>query len=316
MTAYVEHVNGIIRGIAAGSENLVCYGQNISAGSCLSGLTRGLVPGPGGQVLNTPNAENTLTGMGFGLMLRGVSSIFFMKQLDFLLLGLDHLVNTWNLMRRNATSASFTIVPVVVDSGYEGPQSSFNALADFCSLAQIPGYTLTNADDSNLILGRHLVAPGFRILAVSQRLFRTEAIRCGSARALDDDAGIIHYANGDDATIVAFNLSFPEAVAVHDAIAMERRSASLFSVNRLLRPAWAAIIEDARRTGRLIVLDDGKGANRLGDGLIAAVRAVDPRVRICSVSRDYDDGWLRPHADRMRVDSAAVLAAIGLQTAA
>ena len=38
------------------------------------------------------------TGVGFGLMLRSVNSVFFMKQFDFLLLGIDHLVNTYNII--------------------------------------------------------------------------------------------------------------------------------------------------------------------------------------------------------------------------
>ena len=53
------------------------FGQNINAGSCLSGLTRGL-SGPNNNitVLNTPNSENCLVGVGFGLMLNDVHSIF------------------------------------------------------------------------------------------------------------------------------------------------------------------------------------------------------------------------------------------------
>ena len=47
-------------------------------------------------IINTPNLENTLVGTGFGLMLSGLQAAFFMKQQDFLLLGVDHLVNTYN----------------------------------------------------------------------------------------------------------------------------------------------------------------------------------------------------------------------------
>ena len=64
-----------------------------------------------GIVLNTPNVENTLVGFGFGMMLNGVNSVFFMKQFDFLLLGMDQLVNTYNVIRQNEPKASFTIFP-------------------------------------------------------------------------------------------------------------------------------------------------------------------------------------------------------------
>jgi DNA (cytosine-5)-methyltransferase 3A len=50
------------------------------------------------RFINSTNAENSLGGFGFGLMINGASSVFFMKQLDFLLLGIDQLVNTYNII--------------------------------------------------------------------------------------------------------------------------------------------------------------------------------------------------------------------------
>ena len=77
---YIQYINSLIQSQVAMRKHLVMFGQNVSAGSCISGLTRGLKAGEGSRVLNTPNCENTLVGTGFGLMLNGVSSIFFMKQ--------------------------------------------------------------------------------------------------------------------------------------------------------------------------------------------------------------------------------------------
>src|SRR5262249_26361339 len=74
---YVEFMNRRIKDAVAGHERLVVYGQNVSTGSCLSGLARGFDKLPNCTVINTTNAESTLVGMGFGLMLRGISSIFF-----------------------------------------------------------------------------------------------------------------------------------------------------------------------------------------------------------------------------------------------
>ena len=104
---YITHVNALIKAKVAGHSPLVMFGQNIAAGSCVGGLTRGLKSRDGHHVLNTPNCENTLVGTGFGLMLNGVSSLFLMKQQDFLLLGIDQLVNTYNLIRRRKLKSSF-----------------------------------------------------------------------------------------------------------------------------------------------------------------------------------------------------------------
>ncbi|MCH8136150.1 MAG: gamma-glutamyltransferase, partial [Proteobacteria bacterium] len=209
---YVGFINSLIRAKTATSGHLVMYGQNIAAGSCLSGLTGGLESKGGRLVLNTPNSENTLLGTGFGLMMADVNAIYFMKQQDFLLLGVDQLVNTYNLIRQRSNLASFTIVQIVVDSGFEGPQSAFNNLPDFCSIARVPGYTISNAHDAAKVIDRHLVSPGFRIIGVSQRLFRTEPIESADHVSWNDDGDVLRYSDGTDVTIAAFNFAFPQAL--------------------------------------------------------------------------------------------------------
>ena len=156
---YIEYVNEQIRNTVKDLENLVLFGHNISAGSCLAGLTKGLSVNPTSKIINSTNSENSLCGFGFGLMLNGVSSVFFMKQLDFLLLGIDHLVNTYNNIRSTITNpkSSFTIMPIIVDGGYQGPQSSLNNFADFCSIARIPGYTISTKAEAKKLISTKLI---------------------------------------------------------------------------------------------------------------------------------------------------------------
>ena len=167
---YIEFINRTIREIVLPHENIVLFGQNITTGSCLSGLTKELEVSGNSKIINTPNSENTLVGTGFGLMLNGTNAVFFMKQLDFLYLGIDQLTNTYNYIKTIDVNASFTIVPIIVDSGYEGMMASTNNLSDFCAISKIHGYTVTNKYDAKYILNHFLVSPGFRIIGISQRL--------------------------------------------------------------------------------------------------------------------------------------------------
>ena len=122
---YIEFVNNLIKEEVREKVPLVLFGQNIAAGSCLGGLTRGLSISEGSKIINSTNSENSLCGFGFGMMINGVSSIFFMKQTDFLLLGIDHLVNTFNIIRNESyhnPDVSFTIFPITVDNGAPGTE--------------------------------------------------------------------------------------------------------------------------------------------------------------------------------------------------
>ncbi len=309
---YLAHINALIKARTAEHSPLVMYGQNIAAGSCIGGLTRGLKSGGGHHVLNTPNCENTLVATGFGLLLNGVSSIFLMKQQDFLLLGIDQLVNTYNLIRRRKVESSFTIVNVVVDSGYEGPQSALNNFHDFCSVARIPGYAVTNKHDSEVILRKHLVAPGFRIIGVSQRLARLDLLENDGPVSHDENGEIFQYSDGSDVTVAAFNFSFPQAQAFCKDLKGRNVKASLFSVNAMLPVDWSRILESARRTQRLVVIDDSKSVNTSCQHLvIAAQREINPDL-VLFVTRPKDDSSLTPNADAFTLDHENLIARLDL----
>jgi pyruvate/2-oxoglutarate/acetoin dehydrogenase E1 component len=312
---YLQHVNGAIRqAIEAHPAEVVMFGQNIAAGSCLGGLTRNLPNGGRYRVLNTPNVENTMVGVGFGMMMAGVSSIFFMKQQDFLLLGIDHLVNTYNYIRQSEPRASFTIVTIVVDQGYQGIQSSLNNFADFCSIARVPGYSVTNLHDVDAVIGSHLLAPGFRILGVSQRLFHTDVIEWSEDRVDALDGGIFRYARGADVTLVACNFAFPQAVALRRELRERGTEASLFSVSAALPVDWTPILADARRTRKAVLLDDSKSANRPCYALATALYEQGCE-RVLVLARPSTDDLLRPHPEEFVVDADVVLSGLGAAAA-
>ncbi len=308
---YITLINALIKAKVAEKSPLVMFGQNIAAGSCIGGLTRGLKNDDGHYVLNTPNCENTLVGTGFGLMLNGVSSIFFMKQQDFLLLGIDQLVNTYNLIRNRKLKSSFTIVNVVVDSGYEGPQSSLNNFYDFCSVARIPGYAVSNKCDSEVIIQKHLISPGFRIIGISQRLCRLDLLDTGEVVSHDENGEIFQYSDGDDLTVVCFNFSFPQGLALCNDLKKRNINASLFSVNAMLPVDWKRILNNARRTNKLVVLDDSKSVNSPAQHLIIAVQQEINPQRLLFLARRNDDKALRPNADQFVIDHEDVLAQLG-----
>lgn len=298
---YVQFVNQVIREKVAERDKVVLFGQNISAGSCISGLTRNIEVKNGGLIINTPNSESSLCGIGFGLMISGVSSIFFMKQQDFLLLGIDQIVNTYNIIRRTAPKASFTIVTVVVDSGYEGPQSCFNSFGDICSIARIPGFTVTNEIDIEEVFNAQIISPGFRIIAISQRLFKNEVLKTQKVDSAKDQSWF-QYRNGDDATVVCFNFSLPYGLNICERLMEDKIAASLFSVNAITPINWGKIIDDLKKTGKLVLLNDSKSANLSSDSFLLEVLdscRIDKKIIL---KRELVGYWLAPNPDCLEVN--------------
>jgi pyruvate dehydrogenase E1 component beta subunit len=263
MPTYIGAINRQIVEVTSVVPEICLYGQNIDTGTFISGLTRGLKVPASGRIINVPNCENTLCGLGFGLMMNGVHAIYFVKQEDFMVLGIDHFVNTFNFIRCSldvSALGSFSIIMLVCDHGLQGPQSSFNNMGDFCSIAHVPCYTLTNSRDSGLVLGKLALSPGFRMIGVSSRLAKTEFIQCESIHAAPDGS-LFRYTEGDGATIVCFNFSLHEGNVLRGKLAEKGVSASLFSANYLPSIDWAPVLKSVARTRKLVVMDDSKSAH-------------------------------------------------------
>jgi pyruvate/2-oxoglutarate/acetoin dehydrogenase E1 component len=297
---YVQYLNSLIKEQLGSQSDIVIYGQNIDAGSSLSGLTRGLSVKKG-LIINTQNSENLLVGAGFGLMLNNVSSVFFMKQMDFLLLGIDHLVNTYNIIRQSNPKASFTIFPVTVDSGFEGPQSSLNNFDDFCSIAGVDGYSFTNKNDAKVIISNHLVKPGFRILSTGQRLLRESTLELNILHQ-EASGKYFQYKKGSDATIVCFNQALQYGLELSNLMQEKSISSSLFSINSHLQASYQFIFEDINFTKRLIIIDDSKSKNRLSDKFLSEVLGICKLRRYKMVTRQIQVDDYFPRKDDLEIE--------------
>jgi len=285
---YIQGVVSAINEAAHSTETaLVMAGQNIDSGSRIGGMARGLEPKSADRVMNLGNCELTHCGIGLGMMLDGSYFALFMKQLDFLLLGLDQLVNTFQFIRahRDAKSfGSFTIYLTVCDQGYQGSQSSFNAIGDVASLTRIPTFCLNGQADIDAVVGREFFGSGIRIAAVSQRQFGMAPL---GTKVVDhsDDLAVFHYLMGDDVTIVSFNFALRLATEVADLAERRGCRADVFHHNFVPGPCTDLIEASLLRTGRLLVLDDSKTHLKAADGLIREMTGRIGRIDSLVLSR-------------------------------
>lgn len=306
---YIEYLNSLIKSEILKPDHLVIYGQNIHGGPSLAGLTKDLVVKENSRIINFTNAENSLVGFGFGLMMAGAKAIFFMKQMDFLLLGIDQLVNTYNIIRsikHQPAEGSFTIFATVVDSGYEGPQSSLNNFADFCSIARVPGFAVTNKSDADYLLPKHLVQPGFRIIGISQRLHKTELIDPGAPLKILNNGDIFRYSDGKDVTLVSFNFSFPQVFKLAESLVKNGLKPTHFNVNSALRTDWTPIRESILKTKKIVLVDDSKSSHISGTSLLATLTGEELKKKVV-LRRELREDWLHPISDIFEIDEEKII---------
>ena len=160
---YIKDIIDQVNNVTGRCGRVLLFGENIDTGSRISGLARGLKVNSSGRILNVGNCELTHCGVGMGIMLDHGNSVLFMKQLDFLLLGIDQLANTFNFVRAYHSPddlGSFTIFLIVCDQGFQGPQSSMNSAGDVASLANVNVFCLNASSDAAVVL-EPFREPGF-----------------------------------------------------------------------------------------------------------------------------------------------------------
>ena len=189
----------------------ILFGQNITTGSRIAGMTNNIENIKDVEILNTQNSESSLMGFGLGLMLSKINAYYFAKQLDFILLGLDHIVNTFNYLVIQKIKHSFTIVTYIVDSGYEGPQSRFNCLAEFASMSKAKCKYLVFPEDIKYNL-KYISKGGLNIMCLSQKYCRENY----NPKALfkEKNGDFFQYLSGKDYTFIAMGFAAYEVYKI------------------------------------------------------------------------------------------------------
>ena len=155
-----------------------------------------------------------------------------------------------------------------------------------------------------------MVSPGFRIIGVSQRLFRDEAIAPHVVIYQNPDATLFQYTDGADATIACFNFSFPQGWQLQQVMKEKGLAASLFNVNAMTPVDWSPIVESARRTRNLVILDDSKSQNLPCFSLLAEVRGAVQLKRDFLITRPLRNDWLTPVSDEFAVPNQEIVDAL------
>ncbi len=310
-STYISQITEQINAVTERCGTVLLFGENIDTGSRISGLARGLKVNPAGKIQNVGNCELTHAGVGLGMMLDGGNAVLFMKQLDFLLLGLEQLVNTFNFIRAYGPTdglGSFTIYPIVCDQGYQGPQSSLNSPGDFASLANVAVYCLNGAADASRVIQEQFVSPGFRIVCTSQRLFGSPPLEL-PIEARSPDNAIFKYLSGKDVTIVCFNFSLRAGVDISNELRLSGIQCDLYHANFVPGMDMSMLVESCTRTGKLVIIDDSKTVTKFGDMLISELseRRLNARVRSFT-RRGCADVAYGVGDDQFHIDHQAVMA--------
>lgn len=256
---YAEAIRAALREEMARDERVFLFGEDIGRYGGAFGVTFGLLDEYGSErVRETPLSEAAIVGAATGAALAGMRPVAEMMFMDFILLGMEQLVN-------QAAKARFMFggkatVPMVIrmpgGSGSGAAAQHSQSLESL--LIHIPGIKVVNPStpyDAKGLLISAIRDPNPVCFVEHKLLYKTKGqvpeeeytIPIGLADVKRD---------GFDITVVAGNIMVPHVLKVADKITREGIEVEVVDP-RTLRPLDVeTIASSVRKTGRLLVVHE------------------------------------------------------------
>jgi pyruvate/2-oxoglutarate/acetoin dehydrogenase E1 component len=226
------------------------------------------------RVIDTPVSESAVTGSGVGAALAGMKPVIVHPRIDFLVYGLDALVNQgakWSHMVGGQAHPGVTVRAIINRGGEQGAQHSQALHAWF---AHVPGLRVvmpaTVSDARDLLIASVLCEDP--VLYIDDRWLYQETAELGPIEELDLAAETPRVLEeGEDLTLVAAGFSTRLALKARDELAGQGVTCDVVDL-RVLSPFQPeSVLASVRKTGRVLVIDGGWRTCGMSAEVIAAV---------------------------------------------
>lgn len=271
---YAEAIRAALREEMLRDERVFLFGEDIGRYGGAFGVTFGLLDEFGPErIRETPISEAAIVGAATGAALAGMRPVAEMMFMDFILLGMEQLVN-------QAAKARFMFggkasVPLVIrmagGSGSGAAAQHSQSLESI--LIHIPGIKVVTPStpyDAKGLLISAIRDPNPVCFVEHKLLYKARGpVPAGEFTIPLGQADIKR--PGRDITVVTANIMVPRTLAVADRLAVEGIEVEVIDP-RTLRPLDAeTIIQSVEKTGRLLVVHEACQTGGWAGEVIATV---------------------------------------------
>jgi acetoin:2,6-dichlorophenolindophenol oxidoreductase subunit beta len=238
------------------------------------GTTKGLRDKHGEKrVFDMPVAEKAMTGVALGSCLVGMRPIMTHMRLEFAMTAMDQICNQaakWHYMFGGQSKVPLTIRMLIGRGWGQGPQHSQSLHAWF---AHIPGLKVvmpsTPHDAKGLLIAS--IEDDNPVVFFEHRWLHNVhgpvpeghyTVALGEPRVVTE---------GDDVTIVAASYATIDAIKAARELARDGIAAEIIDLRTLTPRDDTAILASVRKTGRLIVADQGALTGGFAGEIVARV---------------------------------------------
>lgn len=271
-------------GALARHPNAIIIGQGVTDHKGIFGTTTGLAEKYGRtRVIETPLAEESITGVCVGAALNGLYPINTHIRADFSLLAFNQLINLaakYKYMFGGLFDVPMLVRLVIGRSWGQGAQHSQSLQSLF---AHIPGLTVIMPSTPETIIASYdWAVNNYRgpVISLEHRLMYDLVFvqnGWGARRgATPFSSRIVH--EGTDVTVVATSIMVLEAMRAAEHLAAHGVSCEVIDLHCVSNPDKGMILGSLARTGRLLVADTSWTPYGVAAEMCRIVAESDPRL--------------------------------------
>lgn len=317
LLSYREALNQAMREEMRRDAKIFLIGEEVGYYQGAFKVSKGFVEEFGPErVVDTPITEAGFTGLAIGAAMAGLHPIVELMTMNFAIVALDQIVN--NAAKIRYMSGGQLAVPLVIrgpgSAAHQlGAQHSQSLESWFCHVPGLKVVAPATPQDAKGLLKSAIRDQNPVIFIEAQLLYATKGEVAEGELTIPLGAAEVKR-EGQDVTIVAYSKML--LVALEAAEQLRRDEIDVEVVDpRTLRPLdLPAIVESVKKTGRLVIVEEGwrfcgLGAQIAESVYTAAFDFLDaPIVRV--TGEDVPMPYSRPLEDAAIPDVARVVAAV------
>jgi len=271
----VQAIQDALRVALREDPRVLVLGEDVGRNGGVFRVTEGLQAEFGeARVADTPLAENGIVGGAIGLALNGMRPIAEIQFVDFIYPAFDQIVS--ELAKLRWRSAGQYACPVIVRAPYGGGirgglYHSQSPEAYFCHTAGLTVVIPSTPADAKGLLLAALEGEDPVIFLEPKRLYRSvreevpegrSAVPLGRARVARA---------GEQVTVLAYGAMVPVSIEAAELAAARGWSVEVLDLRTLLPYDAEAVLESARRTGRVVIVHEAPRTCGYGAELAALI---------------------------------------------
>ena len=317
MMSYREALNQAMRDEMRRDERVFLIGEEVGYYQGAFKVSKGFVEEFGPErVLDTPITEAGFTGLAIGAAMAGLHPIVELMTFNFGILAMDQIVN--NAAKIRYMSGGQISVPIVIrgpgSAAHQlGAQHSQSLEAWFCHVPGLKVIAPATPQDAKGLLTSAIRDPNPVIFIEAQLLYGTKGDVGEGAYTIPIGKAEVKR-EGTDMTIVAYSKMLLVALEAAEALAREGIQAEVVDPRTLKPLDVDTIAASVRKTGHLLIVEEGWGFAGLGAQIAHSVSGAafdyldGPIVRVTGA--DVPMPYTRPLEDAAIPDSTRVVKAV------